>query len=73
LTIVFSFSWHFGPLRVGYSARGVTLFYTTFTDVIERRDFTVIFFPFFQEAAVILQFSYRNYISLFHQIMVAVA
>jgi len=44
----FSFLWHFGLLWIQW-----ILFYTTFTDVIERRDFTAIFSPIFQEATVI--------------------
>jgi len=46
--IFFSFLWHFGLLWIQW-----ILFYTTFTDVIERRDFTAIFAPIFQEATVI--------------------
>ena len=40
------FSFHGILILYEQTGRVVTLFYTTFTDVIERRDFTVIFVIF---------------------------
>jgi len=40
----------------------MTLFYTAFTDVIERRDFIVIF-QLFQEATAILQIFNRDFLT----------
>ena len=52
ISVPYEYSWH-----------SMTLFYTTFTNVIERHDFTAIFPTFSQEDTMTLQIFHHDFLA----------